>query len=404
MFWYENDGSGEWLAVTDASRLVLVRVEGSPDAGARLWERLAAADVQGVLDELTARGLSGTPPFAVVTWDGDLDSGTATVRTIVRGDVAVRLETTAGPIEVSGRGVSTWLEQSHPGVSGIALSAESARGAGDGAGPGVRALPIAVGAVRTRTLSTSTAVRIPPLAVAPRGVPAPQATPVQEETIVAATMAGLAGTDASGSELTITDFTVTDAVPPDSGYDHLFGATMMRGVEQAAVRPAEPDDAEPGTASAAATGSGPEAGDHDGLTVMSGDIQKLRDSRRRPARPAEAAPAPTQLSLLLPNGNRELLTQPVLVGRSPSVSKVSGGQVPRLVSLGSADQDISRNHVQFQVEGDTVVVTDLHSRNGTIVVLPGKTPQKLRQGEPTAVIAGTIVDLGGGVTLTVCED
>jgi pSer/pThr/pTyr-binding forkhead associated (FHA) protein len=86
------------------------------------------------------------------------------------------------------------------------------------------------------------------------------------------------------------------------------------------------------------------------------------------------------------------------------VSKVSGGQVPRLVSLGSADQDISRNHVQFQVEGDTVVVTDLHSRNGTIVVLPGKPPQKLRQGEPTAVIVGTVVDLGGGVTLTVCED
>ena len=55
------------------------------------------------------------------------------------------------------------------------------------------------------------------------------------------------------------------------------------------------------------------------------------------------------------------------------------------------------------VEGGTVVVTDLHSRNGTHVVLPGKSPQKLRQGEPTTVIVGTVVDLGGGVTFTVSE-
>ncbi len=64
---------------------------------------------------------------------------------------------------------------------------------------------------------------------------------------------------------------------------------------------------------------------------------------------------------------------------------------------------ISRNHAQFTVEGGTVVVTDLHSRNGTHIVLPGKSPQKLRQGEPTAVIVGTVIDLGGGVTFTVSE-
>jgi hypothetical protein len=57
--------------------------------------------------------------------------------------------------------------------------------------------------------------------------------------------------------------------------------------------------------------------------------------------------------------------------------------------------------VQFAIEGDTVVVTDLHSRNGTMIVLPGKSPQKLRAGEPTSVIPGTVVDLGSGVTLTV---
>jgi len=93
----------------------------------------------------------------------------------------------------------------------------------------------------------------------------------------------------------------------------------------------------------------------------------------------------------------------VLVGRAPSVSQVSGGNIPRLVTVGTADQDISRTHARFVLEGGTVVVTDLHSRNGTMIVLPGKEPQKLRAGEPTAVIVGTVVDFGGGVTLTVEE-
>ena len=54
----------------------------------------------------------------------------------------------------------------------------------------------------------------------------------------------------------------------------LFGATLMRGVEQAAVR--ETDDESAGSD---ADGE-PAADDHDGLTVMSGDIRKLRDSHR----------------------------------------------------------------------------------------------------------------------------
>jgi hypothetical protein len=105
--------------------------------------------------------------------------------------------------------------------------------------------------------------------------------------------------------------------------------------------------------------------------------------------------------LKISGGATEPLTDLALVGRAPSVSKVSGDRVPKLITVGSADQDISRNHVQFAVEGDTVVVTDLHSRNGTLIVLPGKPPMKLRQGEPTSVIVGTVVDLGGGVTMTV---
>ena len=103
----------------------------------------------------------------------------------------------------------------------------------------------------------------------------------------------------------------------------------------------------------------------------------------------------------MPDGSIEAIGTEVLLGRSPSVSQVSGVRLPRLVTIGAGDPDISRNHLRVAVEGDTVVVTDLHSRNGTHVVAPGKPPVKLRAGEPTPVLTGTVVDLGGGCTLQV---
>jgi hypothetical protein len=172
---------------------------------------------------------------------------------------------------------------------------------------------------------------------------------------------------------------------------------MYRNVSEAAVREPEPDQVdEPEEA--------PRAGDHDGMTIMTGDLKKLRSGRKGretpPAPPAVAAPV---LFLELSNGSREKLSQPVLVGRAPKANKVSGGALPRLVAI-PGDNDISRTHAQFAVEGGTVVVTDLHSRNGTQIIMPGKAPQQLRQGEPTAVILGTVIDLGSGITLTVREE
>nr|WP_249776852.1 FHA domain-containing protein [Leifsonia sp. C5G2] len=134
---------------------------------------------------------------------------------------------------------------------------------------------------------------------------------------------------------------------------------------------------------------------------MSGDL---------PERPAFAAadepdvapvPAPQAFSVLLSDGRREPLSAPVVVGRAPSVTAVPSLRGARPVTLTSAEDDISRSHVAVAVEGDSVVVTDLHSRNGTMIVLPGKSPQKLRSGEPTTVVLGTVIDLGSGATLTV---
>lgn len=103
----------------------------------------------------------------------------------------------------------------------------------------------------------------------------------------------------------------------------------------------------------------------------------------------------------LSTGGTVELAAPLVLGRAPSMgSEQTGGIQPHHVTLTGAT-DISRNHVLLTVEGGVIVVTDLHSRNGTDVVMPGRGPQRLRAGEPTAVMPGTVVDLGSGVFLTV---
>ena len=192
-----------------------------------------------------------------------------------------------------------------------------------------------------------------------------------------------------------------NAAEDESGYDYLFGETVHRPVAEAAVH--LPDE----EAVAEASAPEPDGIEHDGETVLTSDVQKLRrtrKSRAAAAAPPKAEAAPKLVLVASPGGTREPLSSPLLVGRSPSVSKVSGGALPRLLTIGGLDQDISRNHAQFTLEGGTVVVTDLHSKNGTSIVLPGKGPQTLRAGEPTAVIVGTVIDLGGGVTFTVEEE
>ena len=187
----------------------------------------------------------------------------------------------------------------------------------------------------------------------------------------------------------------------------------MRSVADAAITPPsdepvsdEPASDEPQTQPDDATllPPPPQLGDHDGETVVSASVSKLLAGRERVTADDSPPPPPAPVVYLdLSTGGRETLDQPVIFGRGPSVSKVSGAKIPKLVTI-SGDDDISRNHVQFALEGGTVVVTDLHSRNGTVVVAPGKAPQSLRPGEQTSVLVGTVVDLGNGTTITIGQD
>lgn len=406
--------SDGWLAFITPARQLFVG--GAPDAATieRLWARIREEQgPAGVLETLAEGGIFATPPFAFV------ELGDAEVEVIVRGDASVQV----GEERVSGAGATTWIERRLPG-SGVAVSL---------AGSGRLELPIEVGVVRASAFASgggalpaavpvATAVVPEPAVAVPAAAPEPSAGEafpdatiplaqyiaeeeartraaaqaeqprVSEETVVELPeVAGAEPAHAAAGE----EAAAGEAAADTGGYDYLFGATVYHNVQDAAVHTAEPEEADDEAAPAT-----PVEGDHDGNTVLTSSLS--RPGRVRRPR-GEAAPAAPVVAVVLPDGAREVLDEALVLGRSPSVSGVPGGQLPRLVTVPGGDQDISRSHVRIALEGGTVVVTDLHSRNGTVIVLPGGDKQKLRAGEPTPVIVGTIVDLGGGIELRIEE-
>ena len=341
---YLIDASRRRIAGVRPGAVLVVAGDDAATIVGELWPALSADATTAVIERLTARGLGNTPDFALVTWTHEAAAGL--VRVLVRGD----FEVTAGGSRISGVGVSTWTERVLDVPTEFAVESLGAEAGDDW-------LPIVDGIVTTGR------VAVPARATSPVAASEQTIAPVDEET-------------------------ANDFIEPIPAPSSLRGASSGRG-----------DQADPG--------------DHDGLTIASVDIRRLR-AEREAAKAADAAPIrgddtdharsqprQTEPQLRMPDGALEPIGHELVLGRAPSVSKVSGGRLPRLVTIGHGDPDISRSHVRLALEGGTVVITDLHSRNGTLVVAPGKPPVKLRAGEPTPVLIGTVVDLGGGCTLQV---
>jgi hypothetical protein len=145
----------------------------------------------------------------------------------------------------------------------------------------------------------------------------------------------------------------TPHFPPDPEAD-----TVVRGVDAAAVHP-EPQRPEPRTKTARAARPGP---------VYSFRIGALKDPIT--------------------------LDRPARIGRKPSTPRIAVGIPPRLVRVVSPKREVSSNHLELCQTGNSIVVTDLRSTNGTVVLVPGSTPRKLLQGESVVVLPGTLVDIG----------
>ncbi len=93
------------------------------------------------------------------------------------------------------------------------------------------------------------------------------------------------------------------------------------------------------------------------------------------------------------------LDQSLVIGRQPSVSRVQGGVMPRLVQVPSPSGDISRSHVEVRLEGWHVMLCDLKATNGTVLVREGQQPRRLAQNEMAILLDGDIAELGDDISL-----
>ena len=119
-----------------------------------------------------------------------------------------------------------------------------------------------------------------------------------------------------------------------------------------------------------------------------------------PQQPFQTARPPLGL-LRLASGDVVHLDRGVLLGRSPKVNaELSAADRPHLVRVTSAQNDISRNHVEIVLEGWHVLIRDLGSTNGTTVALPGEHPVRLRPSDQQVIEPGTVITLADEVSLT----
>jgi hypothetical protein len=389
------------------------------------------------LGEAGRRTLGEVPAFAIMLVD---DYG---AQVAVRGSVTVSARAGPETREISGEGVMSWREESLAAPHRLAARV-------DGSSPG-RKLELACGVVMAAEVSIelpeadgepAVGVRAADRPAAEALTPIPRAEPwagadddqPEGQTTLAPEMTTAAARLGEGSE-----------PPEDQAGDHkdleemLYGTTRIGGAEFAAVR--EEDDQPLASTHAPGGSAGEEELEHDGLTVL-----KPRPAASAPPGTGRAAPAVPDsssvvgvpvlgrrcpcatanpprlthcracgkllegdaLALARPALGQALLStavafdldRPLVIGRRPRSARFSSTAVPRLVTVLSPSQDISRSHLMVELEDWSVLVSDLGTTNGTVLRRAGFPDRRLQSKENVLAKNGDVFELGDGVTVT----
>ena len=100
--------------------------------------------------------------------------------------------------------------------------------------------------------------------------------------------------------------------------------------------------------------------------------------------------------LVLGDGSVCQLDADYVIGREPTLDSAVAEGRARPLRLMDASGVVSRIHARVELDGWQVFISDLHSANGTQILLPGeRNPTSLQPGVRTLLIAGTQIRLGG---------
>lgn len=375
---------GSWLAALGEDLTVVVPGEDRALA-ARVWELVdSGARFEQVLDELCAPVLSGADAFALVEVDGDA------ARVLVRGGPEITATTGETQERVAADDL-VWAERRFTGVGSLDLVLPDSGSTGED-------FPLVAGLCRVGTVAWGRGVRLPAdgsaAAVAGGAGPAPAAEPVAQ--------AEPAPEPAPEAE------PVPEPVPdrePDPEPD-----------PEPVPDPAPPTDALPASAPLEQVPPvAPVAPPVPGAVTPSDDQDGLTQAGAPPAPPTPAGipgqpQAPAVLGrpvarLVFSHGETLPVDRTIVIGRAPEVRRRGRDEEPLLFTVPSPGLEISSTHLEIRpgtgVDHGTATATDLGSTNGTVVMQPGLPPEELRPGLATALVPGTVIDLGDGLTIQV---
>lgn len=377
-----NYQPGTWTALVAGSRVAVLPEDFDATRQSEIWKELkAGAELSKLVNILVQEGLSGLPTFGLFEF---MEHPQA----LVRGNIEIITEEQT----YSGQEVATWLEVDLSHAENIAVCLQNPSGPNQGdyyeisAGiVKISALQVQVPTTETRKVFDLTEIPelepdqdpeneadvISVLGYAPSVVNRTEdtpITPISGQRTLSEKMVQLKGEQVFSS-----------TVPrPDLNHlteDPLFQELYLEEVESGAPELTTALLNEIHKSVQHLTGEGGEAFDHT-------EIQRIRFS----------------------HGPLVPVDREVIIGRAPGGPRVTTNDLPRLVTVPSPSQDISRTHAQVKVSGGVAYVTDLNSTNGVYLRPSDDEVIRINPGEPTPFGYGIIVDLGDGITFSLEEN
>jgi hypothetical protein len=304
---------------------------------------------------------------------------TAAVSALVHGEGMLDVDVVGGSARIAPPADRSWARSELEGV--VAISTVTRSGGGIGASV---EFPVAGGIIVADRIAWGAGRLIPPRPAAD-----------DDSLVRPADLTGEVDRTVRRDDLLTIRRPGAHAAPVDSD-------SSSTGVAPVPVPPQE---------SPVATGSIPVEADeipdsvlHDGRTVLRSSLPPAPDERTTvraaaPDRPAQRNQ--TTFAFRVRDGQPYPLDVVHYVGRNPKQPRIPLDEPVRLFSVASPTKLVSSTHLELRQQGDSVVVTDLRSTNGTSVILPGREWQRLRAGQGIAVIPGTFIDIGDGVVLEI---
>ncbi|MDJ0770269.1 MAG: FHA domain-containing protein [Ilumatobacter sp.] len=202
-----------------------------------------------------------------------------------------------------------------------------------------------------------------------------------------------------GAARTTHDFTVTEGTVPA---ESIRVDLRPRSLDEAPADPvSSPRGAvRPGVPADAGDDTGDDAGDPFDAMFGHTIVRAVEDAAVRDE-PAGADRRDPLGVLIFSTGDRVVVDRPLVLGRNPQSGDAPPDPEARLVKVAGAA--VSRRHAAVRLDHWQAFIHDLGSANGTHVTLPGRAPQRIEPGEPVSLVPGATVELGGDVSFVVEE-